>query len=185
MLQTLRYGLALLLAVIVGWTAAAAAEPPAKLKALILLRAIAYESGFAGGSGEAVIAIVGPEGNRGADELHAVFQKISQSATVADRKLHVVRIIGDKGADISAQIKRSKADVVVLGRGVEAVASAVAAPQGSILVCSDASGVGKGCVLGVGAGDGSGSKLVIDLPRAKAAGLRFNARMLALARVLK
>ena len=162
-----------------GWAGhVAAQEVPVALRTAILLRALAYEKGFASGSERAKIVVVGA--GKASSEVAGVSAAISQLTESGGRKISVIKHAQDLTDEA---LKGLEADVVYVAAGSDA-SLAVARRSKLVVLCGNPRDVGKGCVLSVESA-GRSSRLVIDLNEAERKGLRFDARMLRLARVIR
>lgn len=172
------------------WGAAGPQLVPAALRGAIIVRSVGYERGFAQRSGKAVIAVVvGKSGGAHSDgkTMAAVFSKLLQKTRIAGRPTQVVEVAHGSGAELAARLKDARAEVVYLANGLESAAGDVPAKEGDmrrIVVCSHGSQVGGSCVLGVELA-GDKPRLVLNLKRANAVGLRFQPDLLRLARVVR
>jgi hypothetical protein len=154
---------------------------PATLRAAILLRSLQYEKSFVTGAGEATLLVLGgAKGDKDASEVLAPMKQLAGS-NAAGRGLKIERAAGDGTAD---EVQKRAATVVYVATGGEHVLAELAPLKGVVILCGDPAFVGKGCLLSVESA-GSTSRLVIDVAGAEKAGLRFDARMLRLARVIR
>jgi hypothetical protein len=170
--------------------AAAAGLVPAVLRSAIIVRSVGYESGFAGRSGEAVIAVVtgkaGPSASDGG-EVVAVLGKLVGSTKIAGRRVRVVQVTHESSAKTASEVDRHRAEVVYVSSGLESVIRQIPVKVGGaprVIVCAQGADVGRGCTLGVEL-DGEKPRLVLDLKQANAAGLRFQPAFLRLARIVR
>jgi hypothetical protein len=159
---------------------ARAQEIPVPLRAAILLRALRYEKGFASGTSPAQLFVLG--GRDGA-EAAKVADALSQlaAADASGRKVVVSKLDRDPTLD---ELRAKAPAVIYVPSGAEATLSLVKSLASSIVLCGNPVHVGKGCMLSVEP-FGQSSRLVIDLAEAERKGLRFDARMLRLARVIR
>ncbi len=155
-----------------------AQEVPFTLRAAILLRALQYEKGYASAAEPAKILVVGT--GKSAAEAAAVADALKQLGASAGRKVNVVKHDKELTADA---LKAASPKVVYIATGSDS-SLALARGQAAIVLCGDPRNVGKGCVLSVESA-GQSSRLVVDLAEAQRQGLRFDARMLSLARVIR
>jgi hypothetical protein len=154
---------------------------PSNLRAAILLRALQYEKVFASGTAPAVILVLGGSaGSRDAAEMTAALQKLANAGATA-RKVVVEEVRGDASA---SELARRSASVVYVAEGNETVLPIAVSLAGAMVLCGDASAVGKGCMLSVEP-SGTSSRLVVDLGAATKKGFTFDARMLRVARVIR
>jgi hypothetical protein len=155
-----------------------------------LLRAVGYEKGFSERSGAAVVAVVvkgsdasQSNGKAVAGALVALGKKIK----VAERPIKVVTITHSSASETAAKLKGAKAEFVYLAHEAEGLAKDVPASEGGIrriVACSHGSHVRANCVLGVELNRDK-QRLVVNLKRANAVGLRFQPELLRLARVVR
>lgn len=154
---------------------------PAALRAAILLRSLQYEKTFASGSGEATLLVLnGSGGAKDGGEVLGPFKQIAASGA-AGRSLKVESSNSDAAAD---ETKKRAPAVIYVASGNEGALADLAKVRGVVIMCGDPALVGRGCLLSVESA-GSASRLVVDLGRAEKAGLKFDARMLRLARVIR
>jgi hypothetical protein len=156
-------------------TPARAQEPlTAPLRAAIVLRAVRYERNFASSSEAADVVVVHPSGNLGrAQSMRRAFDALGERG-VAGRPLNVQLAV--EGVLLSSQAR-----LIHLAQGV--AANSVPGIQGTIVSCDDPS-LPAPCMLSVEL-HGSSRRMVLHLARARAMGLRFDARLLAMARVVE
>jgi hypothetical protein len=172
------------------WGVAGPQLVPAALRGAIIVRSVGYERGFAQRSGKATVAVVlGKSGGSHSDgkAMAAVFTKLLQKTRIAGRPTQVVEVAHGSGAELAARLKKAGAEVVYLANGLESAAGDIPTKEGDmrrIVVCSHGSQVGGGCVLGVELA-GDKPRLVLNLKRANAVGLRFQPDLLRLARVVR
>ena len=74
--------------------------------------------------------------------------------------------------------------MLYLPRGLYEVAERLGAQRGLIVLCAAAQGMERGCSVSVEV-SGSSPRLVVNLAQAERAGLRFDARLLGLSRVIR
>ena len=155
------------------------------LRAAILLRAIAYERGFSGADGPAVLAVVGSAtgiaANDATDMVRA-FRRLAGRRRVAGRQVRVVRIAHASVAGTRQALASQSVDIVYVAKGLNNVAQQLGGSR--IVVCGDPGQVGQGCLLGIEAAE-QGSRIVIDARAMRRAGLNFDARLLRLARIVR
>ena len=182
--------LGLLLVVCVATSSAAGQSVPPPLRSAILLKAAGYENGLAQRSGDVVIAVV--QGSSGASlqdgkAVAATLIALLKKTRIGGRPGHVVQITHASSDETATKLREQKAEVIYFAAGLEGIAAEVPAKEGSvrrIVACSDGSQVKDGCVLGVEL-DGEKPRLVVNLKRANAVGLRFQPELLRLARIVR
>jgi len=173
-----------------AWTVPAAAQGVrAEVRSAVLLRALAYEAAFAGGSGEALLAVVGPESGPAADhadEAATGFARLVRRMRVASRPVRVIRVTHRSNASTISALRAQGVAAVYVAPGLDGLASAIAgglSGRNATVMCV-AGEIGNGCTLGVER-YGSGSRIVLHIGAMRAAGLTFDARLLRLARVIR
>ncbi len=166
-----------------------AANVPHTLRGAIIVRSAGYERGFADRSGEAVILVVQLKSEASAsdgDGMTKVLSQLSKQAKVGGRRGRVVQITHESSAKTLEQIRSHRAEIVYFAAGLEQEIQNVpvrdTVPR--ILVCANGADVSRGCTLGVEL-DGDRPRLVLNLTQANAAGLRFDAGLLRLARIVR
>lgn len=163
---------------------------PAPLRGAIVVRAAGYEQGFAKRPGGAVLAVVAGKSGESSEDgksMAAVFSKLLEKTKIAGRSTRVVQVIHGSPGETAANLKSAGAEIVYLANGLESAASSIPAGEGGqqrLVVCSHGSQVGGACVLGVEL-VGDKPRLVLNLKRANAVGLRFQPELLRLARVVR
>jgi hypothetical protein len=169
---------------------AEAAPVAAGFRAAILIRALGYERGAAGGQGDFVLAVVGAsDGASAADArtMYETFSGLSGRLTVAARVLRVRFVNHRSMGSTRAELAKLRPNAVYFSQGFEHLAEGyrdVLEPLHAVSMCADGAAMPEGCVLGVQAKD-SGSELVVHLERSRRAGLSFDSRVLRLSRVIK
>ena len=164
--------------------------PAAELRAAIFMRAVAYERGVAAETGPLNVLVVrGASGDSARDgqQVEAALRGLASRQRVGGREIVVEGQPFSSAANVLAAAERSDASVIYLARGLTEHVGAIAAAAGRarrILLCGDPEGVGRGCVLSVEA-NGDRARIVIHLRLATAIGLRFDARLLQLSRVVR
>jgi hypothetical protein len=166
-----------------------AANVPHTLRAAILVRSAGYERGFADRSGEAVILVVQLKSEASAsdgDGMTKILSQLLKQAKIGGRRGRVVQITHESSAKTLEQIRSQRAEIVYFAAGLEQEIQNVpvrdTVPR--ILVCANGADVSRGCTLGVEL-DGDRPRLVLNLTQANAAGLRFDAGLLRLARIVR
>jgi hypothetical protein len=93
--------------------------------------------------------------------------------------------VEEASADLSAdELKKLAPEVLYLPAGSESALPQVSALGRTIVLCGNADLVGKGCILSVRLVAGS-SRLLVHLPSAESKGLKFDARLLRVAEVIR
>jgi hypothetical protein len=175
---------------LLGATALAGALVPGALRSAIIVRSAGYERNFNERSGDAVFAVVVGKSGSAADDGRAMadtFTKLLRETRVGTRKGRVVTITHESGSRTNEELANSRAEIVYLASGLENLAAGIPAEVSGvkrILVCANGADVGVGCTLGVEL-DGEKSRIVLNLKQANAAGLRFDAGLLRLARIVR
>ena len=164
--------------ILTGAGLVSAQEVPIPLRAAVLLRALAYEKGFANDATPAKIVVAGT--GKATAEIAGVTAALTQLAKGGNREIAVVK---HEREAVDDTLRSLGADVIYVATGSNAVLAA-ARRSDSLVVCGDPHDVGKGCVLSVESA-GKSSRLVIDLTEADRKGLRFDARILRLSRVIR
>jgi hypothetical protein len=155
-----------------------------------LLRAVGYEKGFSERSGAAVVAVVvkGSDASKGDGQaMAAALAALGKKTKVAERPIKVVTIAHSSASETAAKLKGTKAEFVYLAQEAEGLAKDIPASEGGIrriVACSHGSHVKTNCVLGVELNRDK-PRLVVNLKRANAVGLRFQPELLRLARVVR
>ena len=161
-----------------------------EIRAAILLRAVAYERGFAGQDGPVTVLVVGGDSGATAADARAItaaLTGLSRRVRVAGRPIRVQSVVHRSTANTLAIVRADQADVIYVAPGLSGVVRELGGPLGSagqMLICADPSEVGRGCLMSVEPNGGS-ARIVIHLRLALAAGFRFDARLLQLARVIR
>jgi hypothetical protein len=99
----------------------------------------------------------------------------------------VVSVVHETPAKTLADLHAQKAEIIYVASGLESLVAAIPPSDGEIkriVVCADGADVAQGCTLGVEL-DGDKPRLVLNLKQANAAGLRFDAGLLRLARIVR
>jgi hypothetical protein len=165
---------------------AAAESVPVELRAAILLRALQYERGFGQGDGQAVVAVVASASGGSAEDgrhMADAFASVSR-ADSRGRPVRVQRVTHASASATASRLAELRPAVVYLARGVELGSELRSLPSGTIVLCAEPEQIGSACTVTVEV-SGRTSRLVIDLPDAERFGLRFDARLLQLARVIR
>jgi hypothetical protein len=159
---------------------------PANLRAAIFLRALGYERGFASGSGTAKLIVVkgaSGEAARDGSDMARAFQEILRASHLP-RPVTITQITHRDVATTAQALEEAHPSVVYLPRGTYDVAERLGAARGVIVLCASAQGMERGCSVSVEV-SGSSPRLVVNLAQANRAGLRFDARLLGLSRVIR
>ncbi|HEY6876376.1 MAG TPA: YfiR/HmsC family protein [Polyangiales bacterium] len=180
----------LLLALLTGALPAQAALVPAAYRAAILLRSLGYERGILAGKGDVVVVVLqGADKGSQADarEMMTILSALAARMSLGDRK---VQVRSHQHATVNDTLKALNAlapSALYFAAGLEELAGQLGAAVDRahwVPMCADGVRLGAGCVLAVRTHESS-SQLVVDLARAKRAGLSFDARLLRLAQVLQ
>ncbi len=172
------------LALLFAASGVAAQAVPIELRAAILLRALQYERGFGQGQGTAVVAVVAGASGASADDGRHMAEAFAQvSRASGGRAVRVARVTHASAAQTAEALASMQPSVVYLARGVE-LGRELRAIEGTIVLCAEPSQIGSACTVTVEV-SGRTSRLVVDLPDAERFGLRFDARLLQLARVIR
>ena len=177
--------IAVTVGVLLGTTATVAATSPVPvdLRAAIFLRALAYERGLGSGSGNVEVGIVAdPADAPDARAMASSLGDLRQAVRVGRRPVHVTRY--GFQAQTAAELRSNRVDVVYLASGLGRDAARAVEARGRVVLCADKGLVGSGCMLSVEVHQ-QRPRLIVDLPRVERAGLRFDARLLRLARVVR
>lgn len=150
------------------------------LRAAILVRTFGYEKSLASGKTPVTVVVISSE--RASSEATAIAAAFSSAGTAnaAGRPL-VVTVLGVDAAS-PMELRRRAPSVVYVPGAHASVYAALSGLHGTLVLCGDPAEVGRGCMLSVET-HGTGSRLVVDARRAAQAGLRFDARLLKLARL--
>jgi YfiR/HmsC-like len=163
---------------------------PGALRSAIIVRSAGYERHFNERGGDAVLAVVVGKTGTAADDGRAMaetFSKLLRETRVGTRKARVVTITHENNSRTNEELSNARAEIVYLASGLEGVAATIPAELSGvkrILVCANGADVGVGCTLGVEL-DGEKSRIVLNLKQANSAGLRFDAGLLRLARIVR
>ncbi|WP_437677797.1 YfiR family protein [Sorangium sp. So ce131] len=167
----------------------AAPAVPYDLRGAILLRSLGYESGFAGRTGAAVLAVVGEASGESAEDANAmaaVLSKLAAKTTVAKRQATVVRVTYSDKAKLQEALRTSGAEVVYVARGLPSIIPEIPAREGNvvrIVVCGDGDDAKRGCAIAVGLAR-ERPEILLNVKHANAVGLRFDPQLLRLARIV-
>lgn len=167
-----------------------AALVSAPYRAGILLRSLGYERGILAGKGNIVVLVI-----RGADaasqadgrEMSGTFAALATRMTVGNRKIDVRALQHGDTRDTVAAVAALKPNAVYFASGVEGLAAQLAREADAahwVSMCADGAQLGRGCAIAVRP-LGEASQLVVDLVRARQAGLSFDSRLLRIAQVLQ
>ena len=153
----------------------------------ILLRAAAYERGIRSQEGPFTVGILAPEDDAETQQATRAFARLSR-VQIAGRDVRVVRLRSASAARLRAAASSASVELLYVphqfGELAEEAARSGAIRPGMIVACADPTDVGHGCFLSVDA-SGEGAGLVVHLGLARAADVRFDSRMLRLARVIR
>ncbi len=159
---------------------------PANLRAAIFVRALGYERTFAGSRTPAKLVVLrGASGEASSDgaAMTRAFQEILRAGGTP-RPVSVTEVpMRDVPATVTA-IEALSPAVVYLPRGTYEVGERLAGTNGLVVLCGAAQGMERACSLSVEV-SGSSPRLVVNLAQANRAGLRFDARLLGLSRVIR
>jgi len=187
----MRLPVASLLASLLLVGSASGAELPPRQKALVLLRALAYDRGLKARAGTAVrVAVVFRPGNARSEEerdyLVAELQEVAQRAVAAGLPIHVVAVPLVDGAQLSQRLREQGAAALFACEGLEGDAATLArvAREGKVLAFSASRRmVEEGLAVAiVDRGDRAG--LVVNLRAAAAQGADLDSALLALAELV-
>ena len=159
---------------------------PSELRAAILLRALRYERSFASSRDAARVVVVSTSSSGSRSDASAMadaFRKLGR-AQAAGRSLDVREVTISSASEGLSEVRGLSPKVVYVAPGANAISPGLARLRGTIVLCASGDDVKDGCMMSVEVA-GESSRLVIDLPQATRAGLRFDARMLRLARVIR
>jgi hypothetical protein len=161
-----------------------------EFRAAILLRAMAYERRFASTKGDVQLVVVGgAEGASAADAvaMEKAFGALASKLLIAGRKLFVKRITHNNPAETLKKLELLQANIVYAATGLResfAQWGLSLGREGRILTCTEASGVGKGCLMAVEK-SGERARIVLHLGLATESGFKFDPRLLRLSRVVQ
>lgn len=167
---------------------AQAVEPSAR--AMVLLRALAYERGLARGSDELrLVVLIGSSGAAAQDgrAMQEAFVALARRVQVAGRRLRVIPVEHEGARETLGAIRSARADVVYVARGLERAVSelgGLVASDRRVMICGDPGGVGDGCMMSVER-HGRRMRVVMHLRLADAVGKSFDARLLRLSRIVR
>jgi hypothetical protein len=159
---------------------------PANLRAAIFVRALGYERSFVGASSSAELVVVkGSSGEAARDgaAMARAFREILRAG--GTRRTVNVREVTHR--DLAATVEAVEGHdptVVYLPRGMYEVGERLSGTRNLIVLCAAAQGMERACSLSVEV-SGSSPRLVVNLAQANRAGLRFDARLLGLSRVIR
>jgi hypothetical protein len=159
---------------------------PANLRAAIFLRALGYERSFASQSGSAKLVVVkGASGEASEDgaAMARAFQEILRASHLS-RPVSITQVTHRDVASTAAALEAQHPDVIYLPRGTYDVSERLGAQRGLIVLCASAQAMERACSVSVEV-SGSSPRLVVNLGHANRAGLRFDARLLGLSRVIR
>jgi hypothetical protein len=175
---------------LVGVMPLRAQDVPVSLRAAIMLRALSYEKTMTTSRAAPVLVVLAPaSGAAATDAAGAVvaFGQLAARMPIGPHKVRVVRVVYENPAQAIAAVAAAGALAVYVPAGLESALAALGAKllaNRRIVMCGTSRGVGMGCVLSVEVA-GSGSRPVVDVKSAEGAGLRFDARLLRLARIVR
>jgi hypothetical protein len=159
---------------------------PTNLRAAIFLRALGYERTFASANDAAKLVVVkGGSGEASEDgaAMARAFQEILRASHLP-RPMTITQVTHRDAASTAQAIEAAHPDVVYLPRGTYEVSERLGAQRGVIVLCASAQGMERACSVSVEV-SGSSPRLVVNLGHAERAGLRFDARLLGLSRVIR
>lgn len=169
---------------------ARAALVPAAYRAAILLRSLGYERGVLAGKGDLVVVVLqGADKGSQADarEMGTIFSALATRMTLGQRKVQVRSYQHTSLNDTLKALAALTPAALYFPAGLEALAVQLASAVDRahwVPMCADGARLGAGCALAVRSHENS-SQLVVDLSRAKRAGLSFDARLLRFAQVVQ
>ena len=174
------------LALLLVASVAAAESVPVELRAAILLRALQYERGFGQGDGSAVLAVVASASGGSAEDgrqMAEAFADVSR-ADRRGRAVRVARVTHTSASATASALSELRPAIVYLASGVQIGRELRSLPSGTVVLCAEPEQIGSACTVTVEVSERT-SRLVVDLPDAERFGLRFDARLLQLARVIR
>lgn len=163
---------------------------PAERRAAIVLRAAVYERAFSSRRDDIQLVVIGGvEARSQADALQMgrAFRALARRLKVGKRSLRVSVAFPASSAAAVDLVREQSPDLVYVAIGLDDVNRALARDAGQgrrIITCGNVADVGRGCVLSVER-NGKKARLVIDANGARRAGLRFDGRLLRLARLYR
>jgi hypothetical protein len=163
---------------------------PAPFRAAILLRSLGYERGVISGKGPAVVLVLhGADAASQADarEMASTFTALAGRMTLSERKVELRSHQHASATETIKLLSSVKPAAVYFAAGLETLAAQLASQADQahwVPMCADGSHLRAGCALAVRP-LAAASQLVVDLARAKRAGLSFDPRLLRLAFVLQ
>ncbi|MBC7173533.1 MAG: DUF4154 domain-containing protein [Polyangiaceae bacterium] len=159
---------------------------PANLRAAIFVRALGYERSFASGTTPAKIVVVkGASGEAAQDgaAMARAFEEILRAGGTR-RQVTVTAITMRELAATVQDVEAQNPAAIYLPRGLYEVAERLGSARGVVVFCAAARDMERACTLSVEVA-GSSPRLVVNLAQANRAGLRFDARLLGLSRVIR
>ncbi len=154
------------------------------IRAVILLRALRYERGFASGDGEAKLVVVAAASGtsaRDAAGMEVAFRHLARSG-VAGRPVKIERLTFNSAAETLAELRRRKPQVVYVAHQ-SANPGLKELPRGTISLCAGSENMMNGCVLTVEIARRK-PRIVVHLRDARRAGLSFDSRLLRMVRLI-
>ncbi len=159
---------------------------PTNLRAAIFLRALGYERTFASESSTAKLVVVkGASGEAEGDgaAMARAFQEILRASHLS-RPVSIEQVVHRDVPSTVQALEAKNPDAIYLPRGTYDVAERLGARHGLIVLCAAAQGMERACTVSVEV-SGSSPRIVVNLAHANRAGLRFDARLLGLSRVIR
>jgi hypothetical protein len=163
-------------------------EPDAR--AMVLLRALAYERGLARRSDDLrLVVLIGSSGAAARDgrAMKDAFAGLAQRVEVAGRRLRVIPVEHESARETLGAIRSARADVVYVAVGLDEVVGelgGLVASDRRVMICGDPGDVGEGCMMSVER-HGRRMRVVMHLRLADAVGKSFDARLLRLSRIVR
>jgi hypothetical protein len=170
-----------------SWVAWDAVLVPVPLRSAIVVRSAGYERRFSEQPGGAVLAVIYGKSGTSADDGRAMAHAFARAASIGGRSTRVVQIAHESLRNTVDELRGQRAEIVYFAAGLGGLVQDIPSQEGGvsrILVCANGADVAMGCVLGVEL-DGDKPRIVLNLPQANAAGLRFQPEFLRLARIVR
>ena len=163
---------------------ASAQTVPVNNRAVIVFRSIAYWRGVP--DSEIKIGVLTSSGDDDAAEMATAFAALANRVDVGGRSVRVLRISYSDASSVRDAVREHGVHVVYVPEGLTREATGVRRALGRanrLLVCTDPEAVGDGCHLAVEA-SGRSARVVISSEAARSSGVRFDARLLQLSRLV-
>ncbi len=159
---------------------------PANLRAAIFIRALGYERTFTSARTPAKLIVVkGASGEAAQDGsgMTRAFRELVRAGGIS-RPVTVSELTMRDVDGTARQLQAAAPTVVYLPQGAYEIGERLASSRGLVVLCASARSMDRGCTLSVEL-SGRSPRLVVNLARANRAGLRFDARLLGLSRVIR